>query len=108
MREVHNYIAAFNSGLALLRSMPLCLRLIRDVHAVLMEGVRGQERSPGAFRSTPNWIGSPTDTADNATFVPPLPEEMGPLLDDLESFLNEDVRLPALVRCGLAHYQFET
>jgi Fic family protein len=108
VREVQNYIAAFNAGLRLLRSMPLCLRLIRDVHAVLMEGVRGQERSPGAFRTTPNWIGSPTDTPDNATFVPPLPEEMGPLLDDLESFLNEDVRLPTLVRCGLAHYQFET
>ena len=108
VREVQNYIAAFNSGLELLRSMPLCLRLIRDVHAVLMEGVRGQERSPGEFRTTPNWMGSPTDTPDNAAFVPPLPEEMSPLLNDLESFLNEDVRLPALVRCALAHYQFET
>ena len=108
VQEVQNYIAAFNSGLRLLQSMPLCLRLIRDVHAVLMEGVRGQERSPGEFRSTPNWIGSPTDNPDNATYVPPLPDEMGRLLDDLESFLNEDVRLPALVRCGLAHYQFET
>jgi Fic family protein len=108
VREVQNYIAAFNSGLGFVRSMPLCLRLIRDVHAVLMEGVRGQERGPGEFRSTPNWIGSPTDTPDNATFVPPLPNEMGPLLDDLESFFNEDVRLPALIRCGLAHYQFET
>ena len=108
VQEVQNYIAAFNSGLRLLQSMPLCLRLIRDVHAVLMEGVRGQERSPGEFRSTPNWIGSPTDNPDNATYVPPLPDEMGQLLDDLESFFNEDVRLPALVRCGLAHYQFET
>ena len=108
VQEVQNYIAAFNFGLRLLQSMPLCLRLIRDVHAVLMEGVRGQERSPGEFRSTPNWIGSPTDNPDNATYGPPLPDEMGQLLDDLESFLNEDVRLPALVRCGLAHYQFET
>lgn len=108
VREVQNYIAAFNSGLEFLQAMPLCLRLIRDVHAVLMEDVRGQERSPGEFRSTPNWIGSPTDTPDNAAFVPPLPDEMSPLLNDLESFLNEDVRLPALVCCGLAHYQFET
>lgn len=108
VREVQNYIAAFNAGLQLLRSMPLCLRLIREVHATLMEGVRGQERRPGEFRTTPNWIGSPTDTPENATFVPPLPDEMSPALDDLERFLNEDVRLPALVRCALAHYQFET
>jgi Fic family protein len=108
VQEVQNYIGAFNSGLRLLQTMPLCLRLIREVHAVLMERVRGQERSPGEFRSTPNWIGSPTDNPDNATYVPPLPDEMGQLLDDLERFLNEDVRLPVLVRCGLAHYQFET
>jgi Fic family protein len=108
VREVQNYIAAFNTGIELLRSVPLCLRMIREVHSVLMEGVRGQERSPGEFRSTPNWIGSPTDTPENATFVPPLPDEMVPLLDDLEAFLNEDMPLPALIRCGLAHYQFET
>lgn len=108
VREVQNYIAAFNAGLQLLRSMPLCLRLIREVHATLMEGVRGQERRPGEFRTTPNWIGSPTDTPENATFVPPLPAEMSPALDDLERFLNEDVRLPVLVRSALAHYQFET
>jgi len=108
VREVQNYIAAFNAGLNLMRSMPLCLRLIREVHEVLMQGVRGQERRPGEFRTTPNWIGSPTDTPENASFVPPLPDEMGPLLDDLERFLNEEARLPTLVRCGLAHYQFET
>ena len=108
VREVQNYIAAFNTGVQRLSTMPLCLRLIREVHGVLMEGVRGQERNPGEFRTSPNWIGSPTDTPENATFVPPLPEEMVPLLDDLEAFLNEDVPLPALVRCGLADYQFET
>lgn len=108
VREVQNYIAALNTGLQLLTEMPLCLRLIRQVHAVLMDGVRGQERRPGEFRITPNWIGSPTDTPDNAVFVPPVPDEMVVLLDDLELFLNEDVRLPVLVRCALAHYQFET
>jgi Fic family protein len=108
VREVQNYIAAFNTGLRLLKTMPLCLRLIREVHAALMEGVRGQERRPGEFRTTPNWIGSSTDTPENAAFVPPLPDEMGAALDDLERFLNEDVRLPVLVRCALAHYQFET
>jgi len=108
VQEVRNYIAAFNAGLEGLRRMPLCLRFIREVHGVLMEGVRGQERRPGEFRSTPNWIGSPTDTPENATFVPPLPDEMGPALDDLERFLNQNVRLPVLVRCALVHYQFET
>ncbi len=108
VREVQNYIAALNTGLRRLTEMPLCLRLIREVHGVLMEGVRGEERRPGEFRTTPNWIGSATDTPDNATFVPPLPDEIGPLLDDLERFLNEDVRLPVLVRCALVHYQFET
>lgn len=108
VREVQNYIDALNTGLRLLRELPLSLRLIREVHAVLMKGVRGEERRPGEFRSTPNWIGPPTATPDDAAFVPPLPDEMGTALDDLERFLNEDVRLPVLVRCGLVHYQFET
>ena len=106
--EVQNYIAAMITGLDQLRSMPLCLRLIRNVHGVLMTDVRGHERSPGEFRTTPNWIGSATDTPQDAAFVPPLPDEMGPLLDDLEQFLNEDAPLPVLVRCALVHYQFET
>ena len=106
--EVQNYVAAMRRGLELLGELPLCLRLIRQVHGVLMEGVRGHERQPGAFRTTPNWIGSPTDTPENAVFVPPLPDEMRDALDDLERFLNEPVRLPILVRCGLLHYQFET
>ncbi len=106
--EVQNYIAAMATGLRQLEDMPLCLRLIRDVHAVLMSGVRGQERRPGELRTSPNWIGSSTDTPEDAAFVPPLPDEMGPLLGDLEQFLNEDAPLPVLVRCALAHYQFET
>jgi Fic family protein len=108
VREVQNYVAALNVGLRRLAELPLCLRLIREVHEVLMEGVRGQERGPGKFRSTPNWIGSPTDTPDNATFVPPLPDDMEDALDDLEHYLNDDVRLPVLIRCALVHYQFET
>jgi Fic family protein len=108
VREVQNYIAALNSGLERLVHLPLCLRLIRDVHTILMEGVRGQERRPGEFRITANWIGSPTATPDDAVFVPPLPDDMFRALDDLEAFLNEEVRLPVLVRCALLHYQFET
>jgi len=108
VREVQNYIAALNVGLRRLTELPLCLRLIREVHAVLMQGVRGQERQPGEFRTSPNWIGSPNDTPESAVFVPPLPDEMNQSLDDLERFLNEDPRLPVLVRCALLHYQFET
>jgi Fic family protein len=108
VREVQNYVAALTDGLQRLTELPLCLRLLREVHAVLMQGVRGRERQPGEFRTSPNWIGSPTDTPDNATFVPPLPDEMRRSLDDLERFLNEDVPLPTLVRCALLHYQFET
>jgi Fic family protein len=108
VREVQNYIAALTEGLRRLAEIPLCLRFLREVHAVLMRGVRGQERQPGEFRTSPNWIGSPTDTPDNATFVPPLPGDMRRSLDDLEQFLNEDVPLPVLIRCALLHYQFET
>ncbi|MGH2719630.1 MAG: Fic family protein [Actinomycetota bacterium] len=108
VEEVRNYVDALNTGLRRLKELPLCLRLIREVHAVLLEGVRGRDRSPGEFRRTPNWIGSPTDTPDNATFVPPLSDEMERALDDLERYLNEDIRLPVLVRCALVHYQFET
>jgi Fic family protein len=108
VREVQNYVAALNAGLRRLAELPLCLRLIREVHGVLMEGVRGQERGPGEFRSTANWIGSPTGTPDNATFEPPLPDDMERALDDLERYLNDNVRLPVLIRCALLHYQFET
>ena len=108
VREVQNYIAALTEGLRRLAEIPLCLRLLREVHAVLLRGVRGQERQPGEFRTSPNWIGSPTDTPDNATFVPPLPDDMWRSLDDLEQFLNEHVPLPVLIRCALLHYQFET
>lgn len=96
--EVQNSIAAMETGLGQLMSMPLCLRLIRNVHRVLMTGVRGHERSPGELRTTPSWIGSVTDTPEDAAFVPQLPDEMGPLLDDLEAFLHEDPPLPVLVR----------
>ncbi len=107
--EVRNYIEAMNQGLARLKELPLCLRLIREIHGVLMRGVRGRERRPGEFRTSPNWIGSPNDRPDTALFVPPPPEQLGSALSDLEAFMNEDdVRLPALVRCALIHYQFET
>jgi Fic family protein len=109
IREVRNYIDAMNRGIARLAELPLCLRLIREIHGVLMRGVRGRERQPGEFRNTPNWIGSPNDRPETAIFVPPPPDHLGTALADLELFMNEDdVPLPPLVRCALLHYQFET
>lgn len=109
VREVRNYIEAMNRGLARLAELPLCLRLIKEIHGVLMRGVRGRERQPGEFRSSPNWIGSPNDRPETAIFVPPPPDQLGNVLADLESFMNEvDIPLPPLVRCGLLHCQFET
>jgi Fic family protein len=79
---------------------------------VLMSGVRGQDETPGEFRTGPSWIGSPSPTLtpspDDATFVPPFPEAMHTALDNLQTYLNDDVALPVLVRCALVHCQFET
>lgn len=106
--EVEAYIAATYRGLELIDTLPLTQRLVLDVHRVLLTGVRGEERLPGELRRSPVWVGSPTDRPDTAVFVPPVPECLGDLLADWERFVNEPSRLPVLVRCALAHYQFET
>ena len=108
VEEVTRFLAATRLGLRLLKDLPLTERLIKQVHAELMTGVRGQEKLPGEFRRTPVWIGSPTDSPDTARYVPPLPEEIPAIFFDWEKFVNEHDRLPALVRCALIHYQFET
>lgn len=106
--EVRNYVLALNRGLELLPNLPLSLRLVREIHKTLMQGVRGQERTPGEFRNTQNWIGSPTGAIDDALFVPPPPDEMGLALDDWERFANAKLAMPPLIRCALLHCQFET
>jgi Fic family protein len=106
--EVQNYIRAMETGLQLLVKLPMSLRVIRNIHEVLLQDVRGRENRPGEFRETPVWIGSPTDTPENATFVPPLTEEMHEALRDWEIFANENPQMPLLVQCTLLHYQFET
>jgi cell filamentation protein, protein adenylyltransferase len=105
-REVLNYVRALEAGLTRLASLPLSKRLIREMHAELLRGVRGQERTPGEFRRSQNWIGGSNPT--NALYVPPPSRLLEDALDDFESFLHEDVQLPVLVRCALAHFQFET
>ena len=106
LREVANYVVALEHGIRRLKKLPMSLRLIREVHGKLMEGVRGNIATPGEFRRTQNWIGQAGSTLATATYIPPPPAEMKECLADLERFLHETV-LPPLVQVALAHYQFE-
>ena len=105
--EVVNYTRALDHALAALDRLPLSLRLLRETHAILMSGVRGEAMTPGEFRRSQNWIGPPGSTLQTARFVPPPVEAMHDALADLERFLHED-ELPNLIALALAHYQFET
>ena len=106
LHEVGNYIVALEHGIARLKTLPLSLRLIRELHAKLMTGVRGDQASPGNFRETQNWIGRPGSGPAQATYVPPPPGLVMSCLDAWEKFLH-DRSLPPLVQIALAHYQFE-
>lgn len=106
-KEVLNYIRALERGSELLKELPLSLRLLREMHAVLLQGVRGQSRAPGEFRRTQNWIGPPGCTLAEARYVPPPPGPMLEALDALERFWHSDHGLPPLVEIALVHYQFE-
>ncbi|MFT5492074.1 MAG: Fic family protein [Limisphaerales bacterium] len=108
VEEVVNYVGAINHGLARLPELPLSLRLIREVHEKLMTGVRGQERQPGEFRRSQNWIGPQGCTLNDAEFIPPPPEDMNDALGDFEKFLHKRDSMPELIHCALAHAQFET
>lgn len=108
VREVWNYRAAMETGLQKLPDLPLVRRVVCDIHGVLLQGARGEAKQPGAFRNRPVWIGSPTDSPENAVFVPPLEPELLAAWKDWEKFANSSVRLPVLVQCALLHYQFET
>ena len=107
VREVHNYVRAMDYGLERLKTLPVSLRLIREIHAILMEGVRGEHLTPGEFRRSQNWIGPAASTIHSATFVPPAIEEMHQALHELERFIHAPSDIPSLVRAGLIHYQFE-
>jgi len=108
VKEVQNYVHATEYGLKRLEELPLSLRLIRELHAILMEGVRGERATPGEFRQSQNWIGPPGCTLNDATFVPPPVAEMNEALDQLEKFLHAATQLPPLVELAVIHYQFET
>lgn len=107
IEEVVNYVNAMNYGLSRLQSLPLSLRLLREIHGKLLAGGRGSEKSPGEFRHSQNWIGGGPRLAD-ATFIPPPPHEMKTALGNLERFLHDSGGLDPLIVCALAHAQFET
>lgn len=105
--EIKNYINAMNYGLERLKTFPLSLRLIKEMHEVLLKGVRGQYKTPGEFRKSQNWIGGPT--IETAVFVPPTPHSMMDTMSDLEIFLHDtSFKYPPLIKAGLIHAQFET
>jgi cell filamentation protein, protein adenylyltransferase len=106
LREVGNYVVALEHGIERLRKLPLSLRLVRELHARLMKGVRGNQATPGELRRTQNWIGPPGCTLADATYVPPPPDELMAALGAWEKFLH-DTSLPPLAQVALAHYQFE-
>lgn len=108
VREVINYVNAMNYGLERLTTLPVSVRLIREIHERLLKGVRGHKLTPGELRRTQNWIGPGGCTLNEATFVPPPPYAVPQAMSDLERFLHEKDDLPVLIKVGLAHVQFET
>lgn len=106
-QEVNNYIKALNQAITELESLPISSRLIKKAHHTLLNSVRGEHKLPGEFRSSQNWIGG--NTLSDAVFIPPHQDYVNQLMGDLENFLhNDDINVPALVKIGIAHYQFET
>ena len=106
--EIVNYIKATNYAFKRLEKLPLCMRLIQETHSILLSGVRGNEKSPGEFRKSQNWIGYAGCKLNTASFVPPAPGEMEKSLTDLEKYIHEDSFIPNLIKIALIHYQFET
>jgi len=106
--DVINYIKATEYALERLNTLPLCARLIKETHAVLLEDARGQEKNPGEFRNSQNWIGGEGSTLQNARYIPPNVEDMKEAISDLEKFINSETEIDPLICAALIHYQFET
>ena len=106
-KEVNNYIDAMNEAIKALEGLPLSSRLLRQTHKTLLSDVRGEDKLPGKFRTSQNWIGG--SSLEDAVFIPPTHDHVPGLMSDLEKFLhNSDIQLPTLIRVAIAHYQFET
>lgn len=106
--DVVNYIRATEYALNRLKTLPLCNRLLKETHGVLLENVRGQEKNPGEFRYSQNWIGGQGSTLKNARYIPPNPDDMLNAMSELENYINNDDSLDPLIQAALIHYQFET
>ncbi len=108
VEDVVNYVKAAGYAIQRLETMPLCNRLLREAHSLLMRGVRGQDKDPGHFRRSQNWIGAQNSTIKNARYIPPNPEDMEKEMSDLEKYINSDDSMDILIKAALIHYQFET
>ena len=108
VEDVVNYVRATEYALELLRELPLCNRLIRETHRVLMQGVRGHDKTPGEFRHSQNWIGGYGVSLTRAKYIPPNPQDMLQAMSDLEKYMNAEDGTDPLIRAALIHYQFET
>ena len=108
VKEVINYIKALNYGMNRLKELPMSLRLIKEIHTILLKGTRGKSKTPGEFKKTQNWLGPPGCLLGEATFVPPPPQEALKAMGELELYLHKEDGFPALIECALIHYQFET
>lgn len=106
--DVINYIKATEYALERIKTLPLCSRLIKETHEVLLGGVRGEEKNPGEFRISQNWIGAQGSSLKNARYIPPNVEDMKEAISDLEKYINSDDTLDVLIQASLIHYQFET
>jgi len=108
IKEVINYIKALNYGMERLKELPMSLRLIKEIHKILLEGTRGANRNPGEFRRSQNWIGAPGFPISEAIFIPPPPDSVIPAMGEFEKFLHQESNIPSLVKIALIHAQFET
>ena len=106
-QEVQNYVKAMNYGIERIKEIPVCTRLIKEIHGILLKDVRGEHKNPGEYRTSQNWIGG--SRPDNAVYVPPITSEVGNCLSDLEKFINNDkINTPELIKIAMIHYQFES
>jgi Fic family protein len=108
VEEVVNYIKAMNHGLKRVGEFPMSIRLIKEIHQILLTQTRGMDKTPGEFKRSQNWIGPPGYTLNNASFIPPPPHETLEAMGNLELYLHNSDKLPILITCALIHYQFET